>query len=71
MALEEKSIEEKPNYIITKYQSPPKKDIVGYRRKEIKTDKDRFKRILTLALIRKNGKTKSVATSLWRSKEEA
>lgn len=63
-------VEEKPNYIISQYKSPPKEDIVGYRKKVIKTDKDNFKRILTLALVKnnKNKKIKTVATSLWREK---
>jgi len=64
-------IEEKPNYVIEDYKNPPKKNIIGWRRKKIK-DKDGYEHIINLAIVKdpKTGKTKTVATSLWHSKKE-
>ena len=64
-------IVDKPNFVVEDFRNPPKKNIIGWRRKKIK-DKDGYEHIINLAIIKdpKTGKTKTVATSLWHSKEE-
>ena len=59
------------NYTIEEYKNPPKKYIIGWRRKKIK-DKDGYEHIINLALVKdpKTGKIKTVRTSIWHPKEE-
>ncbi len=54
------------NYLIIDYQNPPDSKILSYKRKSI-IDKEGYKNILTLAIIKdKDGNTKTAVTSFWK-----
>ena len=60
--------EETNNYNIDDYKNPPKKDIIGYRKKII-ISKDGRRILVTLALIKnKDGKIITKKTSIWKPK---
>ena len=57
------------NYNVDEYKNPPKKAIIGWRRKKI-IDKDGKEHIVNLAVVKdpKTGKTKTIRTSVWHKK---
>ena len=56
-------LEVKKNYIIEVYETPP--NVIKYVRKEV-VDKEGFRNIVNLAIVRDGTSTKTVATSFWR-----
>lgn len=61
-------IEQTKNYVVEKYPDIEKDKILGYRKKVI-IDRNGLKHLVNLAIVRDGNKTKTVATSFWRSKE--
>jgi hypothetical protein len=56
----------KSNWVVVDYKNPPKKRVLGYRRKKVKGH------LITVAILRKKGPRggRTVVTSVWHPRKK-